>query len=123
MLETGDFKLSSGRKSEFKIECDSLTDTDWATAAKIIGEKTLFGYVYGVPTGGLKFAEHLQKYKKEGHKRVLIVDDVLTTGGSMNRLRDKLSQHHSFYDFMGVVLFARGDCPDWVTAIFKTEWI
>lgn len=44
----------------------------------------------------------------------VIVDDVLTTGESMEEMR----LHYSSRT-IGVVLFARGKCPDWVTPIFS----
>ena len=55
----------------------------------------------------------------------LIVDDVLTTGGSMCRLRDELSVAFVAQDpraesrINGAVVFARGKCPDWVRAVFQ----
>jgi orotate phosphoribosyltransferase len=45
----------------------------------------------------------------------LIVDDVLTTGKSMEEMRKK----HSNVLTIGVVLFARGKCPKWVEPIFN----
>ena len=33
LLQEGNFTLASGKTSEFKIECDALTQEDWSTAA------------------------------------------------------------------------------------------
>ncbi len=104
------FKSNSGLILPFKIECDTLTYNDWrclaAIAASIIGE---FGDIEGVPQGGLPFANTLSRYKTKGP--LLIVDDVLTTGGSMERQRDGRQ-------VKGIVAFARSTPPDWVQYIF-----
>jgi hypothetical protein len=48
----------------------------------------------------------------------LIVDDVLTTGASMEAARAKLWPGSLP---LGVVIFARGPCPDWVWPIFRLD--
>jgi orotate phosphoribosyltransferase-like protein len=113
-------KLHSGRVSSYKIECDALVGLDidclaWMIS-RIVGK---FRSVVGIPRGGLRIADALVRYSCEDSEIRLIVDDVLTTGGSMARLRDKLSSENRtpFYLYRGVVLFARGKCPDWVRAI------
>ena len=45
----------------------------------------------------------------------LIVDDVLTTGGSMVDHRAALGGSRC----KGVVIFARGECPSWVVPLFQ----
>ena len=114
LFETGDFKLHSGGSSSFKIDCDALTDEDWQTLAKIISDRFRFGKVVGIPTGGLKLAEALEPYISEGEKRILFVDDVLTTGGSMREMRAKWGGTG-----FGVVVFARGKCPYWIIPMFS----
>ncbi len=113
LFQSGNFILASGKKAQWKIECDALTDKDWETLALIAAEiLEPFGAVEGVPTGGVKFAKALEKYKTEGG--LLIAEDVITTGGSMERFR-------SNRDAKGIVVFARGNVLDWVTVLFKLE--
>jgi len=47
---------------------------------------------------------------------LLIVDDVLTTGSSMEEVRKEMG---TYYQSEGFVLFARGECPDWITPLFQ----
>ena len=96
----------------WKIECDDLTQMDWACLAEVISRRFLFSEVVGVPRGGLALAKALQPYCTSGPR--LIVDDVLTTGQSMEGVR-------RYQDDVGVVVFARGPCPDWVYPIFRCE--
>ena len=106
----GSFALHSGGRTDFKIDCDALTDGDWyALAARIARRVSAFGSVEGVPRGGLKLAEMLKGYCTAGP--VLIVDDVLTTGASME-------QQRAGRDAMGVVVFARGPVPSWIEPLF-----
>ena len=110
LLQTGVFDLHSGGQTTWKIDCDALTDDDLATAASLLSERTgRYGSVEGVPTGGLRLAEAFRKYQTEGP--LLIVDDVLTTGASMEEQR-------AGRDATGAVIFARGRCPPWVTSLF-----
>jgi len=111
-------RLASGKESPWKIDCDALTNEDWLAVAQIA--RLLlpgFGAVEGVPRGGLKFAGCLRVFADPISTRLLIVDDVLTTGGSMERQRANRAA-------VGVVLFARGPCPPWVRAVFHADpWI
>lgn len=110
LFRNGNYKLHSGAASSWKIDCDHLTDEDWKTLAIIASEILRpFGSVVGVPSGGLKFAEALKKFITVGP--LLVVDDVLTTGASMQDYRSEGSS--------GVVVFARSKCPWWVTPIFQ----
>ena len=110
LFQLVDIVLHSGKKSKFKIECDSLTEKDWDTLAylgsRIIGK---FSSVYGIPRGGIPFAKALEKYVSD-EGPCLIADDVLTTGGS---IIEELKE-----DCVGLVIFARGKCPAGVSAIF-----
>jgi len=108
----GDFVAHSGKTLSWKVECDALTVEDLETFAKIISSKVKFSSVVGVPTGGNVIADALQKYCSSGP--VLIVDDVLTTGSSMETFREKIDA-----PCIGVVLFARTDCPDWIKPVFS----
>ena len=113
-----DWRMHSGGLAHYKIECDALTDDDLECLAWLIAQKAPFSEVYGVPKGGERLAEKLRKFKQPGGIK-LIVDDVLTTGNSMNDARRELG----WTDAMGVVIFARGACPDWVRPIFEMRWI
>jgi orotate phosphoribosyltransferase len=113
LFQKKEITLHSGGKSFFKIECDALTDDDIETLAYIISRKYTFYDVVGIPRGGIRIANALQKYASNGP--LLIVDDVLTTGKSMEEMRKK----HSNVLTIGVVLFARGKCPKWVEPIFN----
>ena len=117
LFQKVDIILNSGQKSDFKIECDALTDEDIETFAYLIQKKYKFGKVLGVPRGGVGIQVALEKYVTQGNDTLLIVDDVLTTGGSMVRFRENyLTQYENI---VGVVLFARNECPDWIDSVFK----
>lgn len=112
----GSFTTNSGLVLDWKIECDSLTDEDINTISCVIARRFRFGCVVGVPTGGLRLANALKNLVSTGP--LLIVDDVLTTGGSMERKRSEYK-----YDpkTIGVVIFARQPPPPWIHAMF-TLW-
>lgn len=112
LFQLGNFKSHSGESLPWKIDCDGLTEKDWGCLAQMIFDRVeRFSEVEGVPKGGLALASvlHLYRYVPGG---LLIVDDVLTTGGSME-------QHRNGRDAIGAVVFARGPCPSWVTPLFQ----
>jgi len=118
LFQTGQYKLNSGKVSYFKIECDALTDDDIESLAHMISQIVpKFSSVTGVPRGGVKLAESLEKYIDTSTSRVLIVDDVLTTGGSMERMREQFSCNKD--NIVGSVIFARGKCPEWIIPLFS----
>jgi orotate phosphoribosyltransferase len=120
LFNKGEFVLHSGGRSDFKIDCDALTDGDWeALAAAIAGKSRPFFAAVGVPSGGLKLASALRKHATEGAASLLIVDDVLTTGASMTLMRRECPLHGDM-DIQGFVVFARGPMPQWVRALFVT---
>lgn len=120
-----EWEMHSGAQSDFKIECDALTDEDLETLAHLISSKFTFFRIVGVPRGGTRLAEKLKPYTTEKGGKLLIVDDVLTTGTSMEQA--KHSHHRNLIatdQIVGVVVFARGKCPDWVHPIFDmSEWL
>jgi len=112
--------LNSGKESDFKIECDALTEKDIECIAYLISKKFKFCSVVGVPTGGTRIEKALKQYCIEDDSLpVLICDDVLTTGGSMNRMRDLFLHTSVKNNIIGIVIFARGICPDWIETVFK----
>lgn len=109
LFQRGDFTLHSGEKSGIKIDCDALTDTDLDTIAwMLVGRLPAFGSVEGVPQGGLRLARILERYTTMGHP--LIVDDVYTTGASMEAQRGDRMAH-------GAVIFARREPPPWIVPL------
>ena len=120
LFESKTFIGHAGGELTFKIECDALTPDDYATLATLIGEKLTFSKVVGVPSGGLPLAEALEQYCAETGP-LLIVDDVLTTGTSMEEVRKQVDSDQE--EVIGLVIFSRGRCPDWVKSIFQlSEW-
>lgn len=123
LIEFGWFTSHSNFQLPWKIDCDALSDGDIESLVKLICWKFAFGEVYGVPRGGVRLAEALKPYCREGYP-LLIVDDVLTTGRSMIAAFDQ--QHGGAGNKLtkrpiGVVIFARGPCPDWVWPIFTVN--
>jgi len=110
-----DWIMHSGGIAQYKINCDALTDDDIETLAWIISQKGPIKAVYGVPTGGSRLGNSLKKYVTPLIGINLIVDDVLTTGKSMEEA--KILKHWA--DAVGVVIFARNQCPKWVYPIFE----
>lgn len=110
LFSLGDFVMHSGDVGNWKIECDALTDGDVECLAFMLAERLPnFGWVRGIPRGGLRLEAAMARYVTHGP--VLVVDDVLTTGASMEEARTESS--------IGAVLFARGSCPDWITPLFQ----
>ncbi len=113
LFQAGSFRSHSGEVLPWKIECDVLRPADWDCLALMLRMKIgPFGEVEGVPKGGIAFANALLPHCTLGYP-LLIVDDVLTTGGSMETLRDGRRA-------MGAVVFSRGASPGWITPIFRT---
>ncbi|GAH25104.1 unnamed protein product [marine sediment metagenome] len=137
IFQLGNFELHSGKKSEWKIECDMLVEEDYKTLAHIVAKewKLKFGLVMHVGAkvnyGGriansYEFKCALKQYETRTlseQNPILIVDDVLTTGHSINEEK-RVCEHiydDCHCDIVGVVIFARGECPDWVKSIFQFE--
>jgi orotate phosphoribosyltransferase len=113
------FILNSGKESNFKIECDALTDEDIECFAHLIGKNFQFSAVHGIPTGGVRLEIALRKYLTNGEDYpILIVDDVLTTGTSMEKAWRRFIENHHV---IGVVLFARTTTQSWITPIFQMK--
>ncbi len=117
LFNYGEFTLHSGGANRFKIDCNALTVTDLKALAWMAWRRLpRFGGVVGVPYGGLAFATALSPYACHPAPW-LVVDDVLTTGRSMEEARQKLDTVNG--PVLGLVIFARGPCPDWVVPLFS----
>lgn len=111
-------RLHAGAQSSWKIEADSLTQEDLECVAMLIGRTMTFGRVVGIPNGGLRLEKILHPFVQPVSD-ILIVDDVLTTGRSMEEMKEFLRRAEPNVPVMGAVVFARGLIPDWVTAVFQ----
>lgn len=125
LFQRGNFTLASGLISPWKIECDALTNDDWHGLAVMLIERLPlpFETAVGVPRGGVPFAQALLEFANPFASTLLVVDDVWTTGGSMEKY---ISEQHPDRDIMRAVVFARKPPPANVTAIFtmgvKSSW-
>lgn len=116
LFQIGDFTLASGQRSSWKIDCDALTSGDWEALAAILAEwLPAFEQVEGVPTGGIELAEALMPYRSTSNQ-ALVVDDVWTTGGSMQRYIDS---YRWAIPPLRAVVFARNPVPAGVVAVFQ----
>ena len=126
LFQTLDFRAHSGEQLTWKIECDALSTAEWDTLATMIYEyePQRFGEVVGIPTGGLPLARALEGYATGNEEDpILIVDDVLTTGGSMNTFQmDYFRNRDPRRGYIGWVVFARIPCEHangWISALFQ----
>lgn len=111
------FISAAGLALTWKIECDALTPDDWHAIAAICTPRLpFFGRVVAVPKGGIFLASEFERYVSPREKRVLVVDDVWTTGTSMAKVGI------AFDKWIGFVAFARGELPDHVFAFMTTTF-
>jgi len=117
LFQLGAYSLNSGLESCFKIDCDDLSATDINAIAFLISKNIKFSAVVGIPRGGVRLAIALDPYAQNGDLPILLVDDVLTTGGSMERYKEKFKGDK----VIGSVIFARYPCPDWISPVFQMK--
>lgn len=112
--------LSSGLISGWRINFERLDDSSvWCFAAQIAQQIGEFGRVEGVPTGGDRLAECLSRWLQPNSDRLLIVDDVLTTGESIRRKRNgRLAVGWVVFDRSAEFSATR---PQWVHALWRYE--
>ena len=127
LFQQQDFIGHSGKPLTWKIECDAIQDVEWATIAHMIQEleKRPFGEVVGIPRGGLKLSGPLEKYATgKDEDPLLIVDDVMTTGGSFKDFLEQYFRNRPYRKFFGWCVFNRGsdDAPAWVTSLFTMPY-
>ena len=115
-----DFTSHAGLDLTWKIEMDALTRDEWECIAHMIIELSPpFKEAIGIPRGGVKLGKLLNLHgtgKREDP--ICIVDDVLTTGGSMNEFKQKRHWRNPS-KYIGWVVFARNKPPSWVKALFQ----
>lgn len=124
IFKTGDFISHSGLALRWKIDCEGLTAQDWDWLAQVIAQRFNFGGVTGVPRGGLELEARLKPHAMPGIKNYLIVDDVYTTGASLQKAREQLvGQQTTPRFYFGIVAFARFPIApvdkQWVRAVFQ----
>lgn len=120
LFKLGDFVSHSGKPLRYKIECDTLTDDDLECIAYIIASETSFSSVVGVPTGGCRLAEALRPYSIAFSQYTLLVDDVMTTGASMEEMKTTLSSDIDEDNIDGWVIFSETDNPYWIRSVFSS---
>ena len=103
------FVSAAGIYLDWKIECDALTKEDWESIARI-SYKSIpsFKFALGVPEGGIFLAYAIDHYANRDAEKILIVDDVWTTGSSMQKYAANLNLDN----WIGFVAFSRGKLPD-----------
>lgn len=114
LFKDGAFTSHSGKVLPFKIDCDALNGEDLFCLAEYASTHLIapFRRVIGVPRGGLRFASILENFIDRHVSNELIVDDVFTTGKSMEHERN------GYCWYSGLVIFARAPTPAWITPIF-----
>ena len=122
LFQKVDFKSHAGLDLSWKIEMDALSDNEWKCIAHMIIELSQpFQAAIGIPRGGLKLSGYLNDYgstQKESDP-YLIVDDVMTTGGSMEVFK---KEHFNDKYVIGWVVFARSKVPIWCDALFRMPY-
>lgn len=123
LFQQCDFVSHAGLHLKWKIEMDALSDEEWETCATMIMEhqKRPFYKAVGIPRGGVKLADALNKYASgDSADFPLICDDVYTTGTSFREFINK--NYPTWTKGMGHrwVVFARKPSyeNDFVKALF-----
>ena len=121
LFQSQNFKSHSGLDLSWKIECDALSDPEWFTISKMIMERTPpFREAVGIPRGGVKLGDLLNEHATGNEKDpICIVDDVLTTGNSMDYFLNQYQRNRKPFMAIGWVVFARVQTPIWVRALFQ----
>ena len=120
LFESGDFVLRSGAETDWRINAEALDASSIATIACMIADRVgPFCAVRGIPTGGGEpLAKALEPYRSD-EGPLLVVDDVLTTGVSMEEYAD----YFGMLDTVYYVIFDRsgGLRPSWVKALWTLD--
>ena len=121
LFQKVDFKSHSGLDLSWKIEMDALSDNEWKCIAHMIADiSDPFQAAIGVPRGGVKLSGYLNEYCTHAPTDpYLIVDDVMTTGGSMEVFK---KEHFNDKYVIGWVVFARSKVPIWCDSLFRMPY-
>ena len=122
LFQEKEFVGHSGDTLHWKIEMDALHSNEWKCIARMImeHEERPFCSAVGIPRGGVELSKYLNEYSTQNYDDpYLIVDDVLTTGGSMDHFRAEWFKKHLYQESFGWVVFARTKPQDWVQALFQ----
>jgi len=118
-----DFKSHAGLDLSWKIECDGVSKKEWQCLSEMIMdyEKRPFQSAIGIPRGGVVLGSYLNQHSTQNpDDPYLIVDDVLTTGGSMVDFRTQYFRNRDTKTgCFGWVVFARGFPPQWCRSLFQ----
>jgi hypothetical protein len=109
-----------GPELQWKIECDALIWDDWQGLAWILAQRLpRFSRVVGVAGDGLRLAEALRLHAVTATNTVVVADNVLMTGASMEGARTKIATDERWTGrILGAVAFARTRPPPWIRAAF-----
>ena len=120
LFQSVDFKSHAGLDLSWKIEMDALEDEEWVTISQMILELSEpFREAIGIPRGGTRLGKLLNQHGTgEKDNPILIVDDVLITGGSMEDFK-RMREFRNPTKYIGWVVFARGFPPQWCRALFQ----
>jgi len=118
LFQSVNFRSHSGLDLTWKIEMDALTAPEWYTLSQMILDlSSPFREAVGIPRGGVHLGQLLTQYGTgKSTDPILIVDDVLTTGVSMEEYK---KEYFVNKDAIGWVVFARGYPPSWCKALFQ----
>ncbi len=116
LFRFGDF-THNGQHSRWKIDCDDFTDEDITSLAHLIAErKKPFASVSGISIGGDRLARELEKYTSTEGTYHLVVDDVYTTGESMDEYAENYTGDLPLHR---LVVFARTtSVSSWIDTLF-----
>ncbi len=138
LFQFGWFAGHAGFQLPWKMDCDAWTDESLTGVADLLQWKFAFSEVHAVPSdekpprnpAGPRLARIMRERCafNEGYPP-LIVDDVLTTGGSMRAFREVVMRNRQDVTPIGFVLLSRSvkgfsiGQPDWVWALQTVnEW-
>jgi basic membrane lipoprotein Med (substrate-binding protein (PBP1-ABC) superfamily) len=119
LFQSVDFISHSGLPLTWKIECDAIHDDEWSTLAKMIREYENKNWrkAIGIPRGGVKLGEELNKYSSNNpDDPILICDDVYTTGKSFaDFVSENFDENEKIFCWC---VFARKPTENGIKALF-----
>lgn len=108
--------------STIVIDCDELKDDDIGCIAFIIATQTSFGIVQAVSERSQRLANALEKYvEPDAPFNILLVDYIYTSYIPMEKAKAEQPPQVHPDDVVGWTIFARGELPEWVHAVFRMD--